>query len=77
MYPQPSVKGVNNMSDKLLLSAEQAAEMLAIGRSKVFEMMASGELESFTIGRRRVLPVAGLREFVERQRQGQAEGSHG
>jgi excisionase family DNA binding protein len=62
------------MESKLLLSAEEAADMLAIGRSKVFEMMASGELESFTIGRRRVLPVAGLREFVERQRQGQEKG---
>jgi len=64
------------MNDKLLLNAEQAADMLAIGRSKIFQMMASGELESFTIGRRRVLPVAGLREFVERQRQATAEGGH-
>lgn len=61
------------MDNKLLLSAEAAAERLSIGRSKVFELIASGQLESFTIGRRRVVPAEALEEFVQRRRQRHGE----
>jgi len=61
------------MDNKLLLSAAACAEALSIGRTKVFELMASGELESFTIGRRRVVPADALEDFVQRQRQAPAE----
>jgi excisionase family DNA binding protein len=61
------------MDSKLLVSAEEAASILSLGRSKVFELLAAGELESFTVGRRRLIPRQALTEFVERQRQDQWE----
>ena len=35
----------------LLLTAEEVAILLAIGRTKVFELLASGELPAIRIGR--------------------------
>lgn len=50
--------------DKLLLAPEEAAELLGIGRTKVFQLIATGELRSVRIDRcRRVTPEA-LIDFV-------------
>jgi excisionase family DNA binding protein len=52
--------------DKVLLTIEEAAQRLSIGRTKAFELVAQGEIETVTIGRcRRVTPEA-LAEFVGR-----------
>ncbi|WP_084670944.1 helix-turn-helix domain-containing protein [Sporichthya polymorpha] len=50
--------------DKLLLTAEEVAHALGIGRTKVYELMASGRLGSVTIGRLRRVPVTHLDDFV-------------
>ncbi len=41
-------------------------EDLAIGRSKVFELIESGELRSVKIGRRRLVPSSAITEYIER-----------
>ena len=41
--------------DKLLLSIPEAVQTLGIGRSKLYEMIAEGDLETITIGRRRLI----------------------
>lgn len=51
-----------------LLRVEEAADVLAISRTKVYELMASGELESVHIGRSRRVPVDAVRDFVARLR---------
>ena len=53
---------------RVLLSVEDAAERLDIGRTMVYELIASGELGTITIGRLRKVPVAEVTEFVERRR---------
>ena len=55
--------------DKILLCAEEGAELLGIGRSKIWELLLSGQIESVHIGRRRLIPRDALESFVERQRQ--------
>lgn len=52
--------------DKLLLKPEEAAEMLSIGRSKVYELIGTGELASVRIGTSRRVPTDALVEFVSR-----------
>ena len=52
----------------LLHTPEAAAERLQCGRTKIYELMASGELESVTIGRLRRIPDAELVAYVERLR---------
>ena len=44
-----------------------------IGRSKTYELLASGDLASFKIGKRRLVIMESYRRLIERQRAG--EGS--
>ena len=54
--------------DKLLLKPEEAAEVLSIGRSKVYELFGPGELASVRIGACRRVPTDARVEFVTRLR---------
>ena len=51
--------------EKLLLTPEEAAELLSIGRSKLYQLLAGGSLQSVTIGTSRRIPVQALRAFVD------------
>lgn len=51
--------------EKLLLTPEEAAEALSIGRSKLYQLLAAGALQSVTIGSSRRVPVEALRIFVD------------
>ena len=50
--------------EKLLLRPEDAAEVLSIGRSAIYELMKPGELPSVKIGRSRRITVAAVEEFL-------------
>lgn len=50
--------------DKLMLTAEEAAESLGVGRSTVYDLMRLGHLSSVKIGRARRIPVAALHRFA-------------
>lgn len=52
--------------EKLLLSPEEAGEVLGVARSTVYDLMRMRVLASVKIGRRRLVPVAACREMVER-----------
>ena len=56
------------MGERLLYTPEQAGELLSIGRNKVFELMAAGELESVQIGRSRRVPWQAIEDYVVRLR---------
>ena len=49
---------------KLLLSVDQAAKRLGIGRSLCYELVMRGEIASLKLGRRRLVPVASLVRFI-------------
>jgi excisionase family DNA binding protein len=50
--------------DSILLRAEEVAELLGIGRSKVFEMIAAGDLPTVRIGRCVRVPRDRLESWV-------------
>jgi excisionase family DNA binding protein len=52
--------------DLLLVTPEEAARRLSVGRTTIYELMASGELQSVNIGRCRRVPVSSLSSFVSR-----------
>ncbi|MYS19714.1 excisionase family DNA-binding protein [Streptomyces sp. SID4948] len=52
----------------VLLTVEEAAVRLRIGRTTCFNLIRTGALESVTIGHLRRVPVAALPEFVARLR---------
>lgn len=57
------------MSATLLYKPEAAAAALGIGRSKLFELIAEGEIETVQIGRSRRVPAQALEDYVARLRQ--------
>ena len=54
------------MDDKKLLTPEEVAYQLGIGRTTVFDLLATSELDSLKIGRSRRIPVQALVDFIER-----------
>lgn len=50
----------------LLVSIPQAMRMTGLGRSKIYQKMDSGELESVKVDSRRLIPVDAVVRFVER-----------
>jgi len=52
------------MTEQLLYRVEDAAKVLALGRSKTFELIASGELKSVQIGRSRRVPRSALEAYA-------------
>ena len=50
----------------LLVRPEDAARVLGVGRTKVYELMRSGALRSVRVGGLRRIPVTALDEFVAR-----------
>jgi excisionase family DNA binding protein len=54
--------------DKLLLTPEEAADALGIGRSKVYELMRAGTLPSIRIDSCRRVPIENLTALVARLR---------
>jgi excisionase family DNA binding protein len=52
--------------EKLLLTPREAAAVLGIGRSKLYELLQAGQIPSVRIGKCRRVPAAALRELVER-----------
>jgi len=60
------------MTDPLLLRVEEVAHALSLGRTKVYELIASGDLPSVTIGAARRVPAEALRQWIaEHQGEGQ------
>jgi len=51
---------------------DAACDRLGIGRSKLYELMESGEIRSVKIGRNRLVPESAIVEFIERLENGAA-----
>lgn len=51
---------------------ESAAEQLSLSRATVYELIRTGELPSFKIGRSRRIAHASLEKFVERHQAEEA-----
>jgi excisionase family DNA binding protein len=67
-------KGKKMMTEMKALAyrPNQAAAALGIGRDKLFELLAAGEIRSFREGRTRIIPANSLQEYIDRR---MAEGS--
>jgi excisionase family DNA binding protein len=55
--------------EKLLLTPEEASAALGICRSKLYELLRAGVIESVHIGTSRRIPVTAMVEYVERLRR--------
>ncbi len=64
------------MSTPLLLSVEEGAAQLRIGRSRMFDLIRRGEVLSVKVGGSRRIPYDSLRAYVDRLAE-QASGAGG
>lgn len=46
--------------ERLTCSVAEASQAIGISRSKIYELMSGGEVQSVTIGRRRLVSVSSL-----------------
>ena len=51
--------------ERLAYSVADAATVSGIGRTTLYALMASGQLPSKKIGKRRLIPADGLRKLLE------------
>ena len=51
--------------EPVLVSVDQAAHIVGLGKSKLYELLLSGQLKSVKIGRRRLIPAQALKDFVD------------
>jgi excisionase family DNA binding protein len=52
--------------ERVLLTAEEAAERLGIGRTFMFKLIRAGEIESVQIGRLRRVPASEIQNYADR-----------
>ena len=55
----------NNLEHLKLLTIAEVQAILSIGRTRVFQLIGSGELKSVQVGSLRRIPVSALHEFIE------------
>jgi len=55
-------------AERIVLTVEEAAERLGVGRTLMYALVRSGDIESIAIGRLRRIPLDALDEFVSRLR---------
>ena len=65
MTPALSVKP-SEKDPALLLKVEEAARLLGVGRTTLFELIGQGRIQTVRVGRRRLVVRAGLVRFVEK-----------
>lgn len=53
--------------ERKLLTINETAELLSMGRSLVYTLVNTGEIKSIKIGRSRRIPVDALDEFVAKR----------
>ncbi len=58
--------------NRLLYSVPEAGRLLGVGRTYIFRLIASGEIESIKLGKLRKIPRDALGRYIDRQRSGQA-----
>ena len=69
IVPEAQIINLTIESDeKLLLTVVEAAQRLGVGRTLMYELLGSGQIESMHVGRLHKVPVEALARFVERCR---------
>jgi excisionase family DNA binding protein len=50
---------------RLAVSPREAARILGCGSTKFYELLASGEIKSFHVGRRRLIRLAAIDDWIK------------
>ncbi|MGW8462466.1 helix-turn-helix domain-containing protein [Pseudomonas sp. CLCA07] len=56
----------SHQAPALALGVEEAARVIGVARSMLYEIVGRGEIESFKLGRRRLILVKTLEAYINR-----------
>ena len=56
---------IRTLTEKKLYSIDEVLEATAIGRAKLFQLLANGSIASVRVGSRRLIPVSALDSWIE------------
>jgi len=56
-------------SDRITATIPEFRRLSGIGRSRIYELLDAGEIESIYLGARRLILIDSYRRLIERQRQ--------
>jgi excisionase family DNA binding protein len=73
MHKRINQTSTSEAESKLLLSVEEAAALMSLGRTLVYALVRRGEIASFKVGKSRRIPIGALRTFILRYAEN-AEG---
>lgn len=59
-----AVKAILPPMDKLLLRPTEAADLIGVGRSKIYELISKREIPSVRLGGSVRIPIDGLRDWI-------------
>jgi excisionase family DNA binding protein len=52
---------------KLLLTVDEAADVLSLGRTYVYHLVMCNKITSVKLGRKRRIPISALQDFISQQ----------
>jgi excisionase family DNA binding protein len=61
--------------EPLAVDIPEACRLTGLGRSKLYELLSAGDIPSVKIGKRRVVPVASLRQWLAKLSNSPAQGA--
>lgn len=61
----PDDGGTMNTNPQLLLSVEEAADVLRLGRTRTYELVMTKKIQSVKVGRRRLVVGSSVLDFVQ------------
>jgi len=56
-----------NSIEPLAVSAAEGARLLGVSRPTIYQLLGQEDFPSFRVGNRRLISVAGLQEWIDRQ----------
>lgn len=60
------------MTDRLAVTPEEAAEMIGVSRTRIYQLLQRGAIPSLRLGKVRRIRVERIREYLEREEAQQA-----
>jgi excisionase family DNA binding protein len=66
--PVPATEGIAGPAERICVRVDRAMRMLDIGKTKLYELIADGELETSRIGRRTLILRQSIDALISRLR---------
>lgn len=66
--------GSRALPERVLLTVQEAADQLGIGRTLTYKLMRNGELDSVRIGRLRRIPLSAVQKYAHHLSGGRPRG---